>query len=121
MNQLQNLLGFVVGFLVGMVPAFLINFNSVFSDKNGSLNELLFTFVLIVVSYGVIGLAFGFLGKKSPLAWGRTISSPAFVILVLYAFGEPKSIAQSFVNICLTFASVWIGSSIGIRLNPKNK
>ena len=62
MSKVQSLVGFAMAFVEGLVPAFFVNLNSVFSDCNGSLNELLSIFVLIGVSYLLLGLAFGFFG-----------------------------------------------------------
>lgn len=62
-------------------------------------------YVLVVVSYGILGLVFGFIAKKSPLAWGLILSSPIIVGLMLYAFGEPEALIQILINIFLTLTT----------------
>ena len=119
MGKVKSMVGFAIAFLVGIVPAFFVNLNSVFSDSDGSLNELLSIFLLIVASYVLLGLAFGFFGEKKPWVWGVALSLPSVIILGLYSFHEPESLGQSFVSIGLTLISAWIGSKLGIHFKAK--
>lgn len=121
MRYLKSLVGFLFALMVGIVPAFFINFNAVFTDKSGSFKELIVIFMLLIGSYGLIGLIFGFIGRKSPLVWGLTLSLPAFIILALYAFKEPESMIQSLESICLTFIAAWFGAHLGFRLKSSKK
>ncbi len=116
---MKSIMGFILAFIIGIFPAFFINFNAVFSDSSGSIKELLSIYLLIIISYGLIGAAFGFLGKKKPFVWTVTICLPTIIIITLYSFSEPQTIGQSIINTCLTFASTWTGSYLGVRLKPE--
>ena len=58
---MKRLMVTIFAFIVGLIPGFFIVFNSVFSDSNGSFNERLFTFLLVIVVYVILGLIFGFI------------------------------------------------------------
>ena len=116
---MKSLITSIIGFIIGIVPGFFIVFNSVFSDSNGSIFERLFTFLLVIISYAILGLAFGFVGRKKPWEWSTSISLPAIIILALYSFQEPHLIGLNLFYLCLTFASVWLGSYLGLRLKAR--
>jgi len=72
----------ISAFIIGLIPAFFIVFNSVFTDSNGSFNERAVTFLLVIVVYVILGFIFTFMEKsKSRLPW-VTLSLPAVLILV---------------------------------------
>ena len=116
---MKSLITSLIGFIIGIIPGFFIVFNSVFSDSSGSILERLVTFLLVIISYAILGLAFGFMGREKPWVWSTSISLPAIVILVLYSFKEPHLIGLNLFYLCLTFASVWFGSYIGLRLRAR--
>jgi hypothetical protein len=118
MNPLKKFAGIVLAFIIGLIPAFFVNLNSVFSDWSGSLNEYLSIFILIIAIYFLLGLAFGFWGKNTPFVWGLSLSFPTIILLLLYSFSETNTLGQSIINICLTFVSAWVGAKVGIRIKP---
>ncbi len=106
----------ILVFIVGLIPGFFIVFNSVFSDSSGSLYERLFTFLLVLVAYVILGFIFGFIEKrKSWLSWA-SLSAPAVIILILYSFKETTLIGLSILYALLTLGSSWLGFFLGARL-----
>ena len=61
---MRRLLMSIYVFIVGLIPGFFIVFNSVFSDSSGSLNERLFTFLLVIVVYVILGFIVGFIPRS---------------------------------------------------------
>jgi chromate transport protein ChrA len=113
---MRNVIIAIFAFIVGLIPGFFIVFNSVFSDSSGSLNERLFTFLLVIVAYVILGFIFGFIEKrKSWLLW-VSLSAPAVIILVLYSFKETTLIGLNFLYACLTIGSSWFGSFVRERI-----
>ena len=109
----------ILAFIVGIIPGFFIVFNSVFSDSSGSLYERLFTFLLVIVVYGILGYSFGYNEKsKSWLLW-VSLSAPAVIILVLYSFSETTLIGLNTFYACLTLGSSWLGSFLSERLKKQ--
>ena len=110
----------ILAFMVGLIPGIFIVFNSVFSDSSGSLNERLFTFLLVIVVYVILGFIFGFIEKsKSRIAW-VSLSLPAVIILVLYSFKESTLLGLNILYACLTVGSSWVGYTARERLRKFN-
>lgn len=107
---MRKLIIAIIAFLVGVIPGFFIVFNFVFSDSSGSLNERLFTFLLVIVAYGILGLTLSFIEKSQWLPW-VSLSAPAVIILVLYSFKEINLIGLNILYACLTLGSSWLGYS----------
>lgn len=106
----------ILAFMVGIIPGFLIVFNSVFTDSSGNLNERLFTFLLVTVVYAILGFIFGLIEKsKSWVVW-FSLSMPAVIILVLYSFRESTLLGLNIFYACLTLGSSWLGSYVSERL-----
>ncbi|HBW33863.1 MAG: hypothetical protein VR66_11150 [Peptococcaceae bacterium BRH_c23] len=92
---------------------------SVYSDSSGSPRERLFTFLLVIATYVILGLIFGLIEKSKPgLSW-VSLSAPAVIILVLYSFKELTLIELTILFACLTVGSSWLGSFLSERLRPK--
>jgi len=102
----------ILAFIVGLIPGFFIVFNSVFTDSSGNLIERLFTFLLVIVVYVILGFVFGLIEKsKSWLTW-VSLSLPAVIILVLYSFKETNLLGLNILYACLTVGSSWLGSYV---------
>ena len=113
---MKNTITAILAFLVGLIPGFFIVFNSVFSDSNGSLNERLFTFLLTVVIYAILGFIFAFIETSKPWLCWICLSLPGIIILVLYSFKETTNLGLNFLYACLTIISAWAGSYLRLRL-----
>jgi len=103
-------------FIVGLIPGFFIVFNSVFSDSSSSLNERLFTFLLVMVVYVILGFIVGFIPRSTSWQLWVILSAPAVMILGLYSFKETTLIGLNILYACLTVGSCWLGSFVRERL-----
>jgi hypothetical protein len=106
----------VLAFMVGLIPGFFIVFNSVFSDSNGAFNERVFTFILTVVIYAILGFMFAFIKTSKPWLCWICLSLPGIIILVIYSFKETTNLGLNFLYACLTVVSAWAGSYLRQRL-----
>ena len=102
----------IVGFVIGVLPGFFIVFNSVFSDSSGSLYERIFTFMLVIVVYAILGFVFSFIEKRKSRLMGVSLSLPAVIFLILYSFSETTLIGLNILYACLTVGSCWLGSYV---------
>jgi len=107
---LRRLMIAAFAFIIGLIPAFFIVFNSVFSDSNGSLNERLFTFLLVIMAYAILGFIFSFIDKNGSWLLWVSLSAPAVIILLLYSFKESNLIGLNILYACLTLGSSWLGT-----------
>lgn len=111
----------ILAFIVGLIPGFFIVFNSVFSDSNGSLNERLFTFLLVIVVYVILGFIFGVIEKSNSWITWASLSLAAIIILVLYSFKETTLIGLNILYACLTVGSCWLGSYLEVSFKKTNR
>ena len=104
---MKRIFGYILAFIIGIVPAFFLVFNYLFTDSSGNFSERLITFIIVAIAYGLLGFAFGFFGKKTSLGWGIILSSPAIIIAFLYALREKQIIllAISYVIVSILFSS----------------
>ncbi|MFC1964410.1 hypothetical protein ACFLWG_00160 [Chloroflexota bacterium] len=106
--------------LVGMPLAFFFVFNAIFSDGT-SIVERFFSFVLIIISYGILGLVFGFIWPKHSWRWGIWISITAFLIVGWYSFRETEHLPLHFSYLVVTAASACLAALAGTRLSAKRR
>jgi hypothetical protein len=111
----------ILAMLIGIIPGFFIVFNSVFSDSNGSFGERAFTFLLVLLSYGLLGFLLGRLTKIKPIILCICLSAPAIIILVLYSFKEPGVIWLNLVYTAIVLVSSWFGGYLGDTLRKNKK
>ncbi|MGI1660059.1 MAG: DUF6954 family protein [Desulfitobacterium sp.] len=114
---MKKLLWYLIAFLLGILPGFFIVFNSVFSDPSGNISERLVTYLLVIVSFGVLGLLLG-RTRENPLIMGTMLSLFSIILLVFYLFKEPGSLLMILSYLVLTFASAYLGAKWGV---PKAK
>lgn len=105
-------------FIISILPAFFIVFNSVFSD-GGSFGERLFTFVLVICAYGILGFVLGYFVKGEPWKMGLWISLPAIIIVGLYSINEYTRLLLHLFYVALTIGSAVCGSYFGGSLGSK--
>lgn len=104
-------------FLLGILPGFFIVFNSVFSDPSGNFFERLVTYLLVIVSFGVLGFLLG-RTRENPLMMGTMLSLFSIILLVLYLFKEPGSLLLILSYLVLTLGASYLGAKWGA---PKTK
>lgn len=96
--------------LVGVLPAFFLVFNAVFSDA-GSAGEIALVVGLIVVTYGVLGAAAGYVtGMWQSGLW---LIAPALAIMIPYTFREPGRLLLHAIVINAAVCPALLGAYAG--------
>lgn len=111
---MKRLAGYLVAFVTGILPGFFIVFNAVFTDSSGRLIERLITFLLVILSYIVIGAGFGYYGFSIFWKLGIALALPAILILAFYSTLEVKLIPMNILYIFLTLISSFFGTWAGM-------
>lgn len=96
-------------FLFGLLPAFFLAFNVVFSDSFGVAERTL-GFAYVFLGYLVVGLVVGFVTRTDLRLQGALLAASAFLLLGLYSFKEPGSIPYHLV----VLAAVTVGAFGGV-------
>lgn len=112
---MKRILLYLSAFIIGILPGFFIVFNSVFTDSNGSIGERLFTFMLVIVVYGLLGFFFGRISREKPIPLGVVLSLPSIILLILYLFKEPKLVGIILLYLILTMGASCLGSIHGAK------
>lgn len=112
---------YALAIVTGILPAFFIVFNSVFSDSSGALGERLFTFLLTAAAYGILGFLFGYFSPSSSVRSGIALSAPAVLILILYTFKEPQTALLSIAYLVVTVITACAASSLGAYFRTSNR
>ena len=105
-----RLLAYVAAVSVGTLPAFYVVFNAIFTD-GGSPIERIVTFVLTIVAYGILGIAFGLFSSAAWWVLGLWISFPAIVIVAWYSARETGRLLLHLSYLVLAVGS----ASLGVR------
>ncbi len=111
---------YLAAVLVGLPPAFFIVFNAIFSDGT-SIPERLISFVLIIISYGILGFVVGFIWPERSWRWGIWISLTAFLIVGWYSLRETAYLLLHFSYLAVTAASACLAALAGTRLSVKRR
>lgn len=112
---MKRILVYLAAFLIGILPGFFIVFNSVFTDSNGNIGERFFTFLLVIVIFGVLGYLFGRLSSEKSITLGIMLSLPSIILLVLYLFKEPRLGGLILIYVVLTAGASYLGTTLGAR------
>ncbi len=115
MRDLKKILIYLSAFLIGIFPGFFIVFNSIFADSNGSIWERLFTFIFVIVIYGVLGFVFGRFTRENPIPLGVALSLPSILLLILYLFKEPQLVGLILLYQVLSIGASCLGSILGVK------
>jgi hypothetical protein len=118
MNSLGVILVYAIALVAGVLAGFFIVFNSVFSDVT-SAGERIFSFVLVVIVYAVLGLIFGYLAGS--WAVSLPLAIPAVLLVLWYTFREPGTLLLNFVYIVVTLAAACLGSYGGATLRTRGR
>jgi DMSO reductase anchor subunit len=113
--DLKSILIHLSAFIIGVLPGFFIVFNSIYSDANGSIWERLFTFILVFITYSILGFVFGRLSRKNPISLGIALSLPSSLLLILYLFKEPQLVGIILLYLALSTGASCLGSILGSR------
>ena len=120
---MKRIFGYILAFIIGIVLAFFLVFNYLFTDSSGNFSERFITFVIVALAYGIIGFCFGFIGKKASFRWGIVLSMPAFIIALLYALKEKQILllAILYVITSVIFSSAFAYFASKISKDKTNK
>jgi hypothetical protein len=113
------ILKLILGFIVGIVAGFFTVFNYVFTDSNGQYGEQLFTFVIVIALYAVLGFAAAFLYRGKPILSAAIVSTPAMFMLILYLLKEPGLFFLSALYVVATAISTYAGAYLKTLLFRK--
>lgn len=96
--------------VVGILPAFFLVFQSLFTDA-GALGERLLSLLLIGLVYGLLGAMFGYLARS----WqaGLWLGVPAAALVGLYTLRESQQILLHLLVLALTLAAGYGGARAG--------
>lgn len=108
----------IAEFIIGILPGFFLVFNFMFTDII-SVNERAFSFLVVAVTYLILGAAFGLAGAdiKSEGIW---LALPAILFAVLYSFSEVATIVMNLLYTSAVLVFSITGFSLGAKLS-KNR
>ena len=108
-------LGTFVVFLLSLLAAFFVTFNSVFSDVFG-VGERIFTYVYAGAVFFVLAFFCGLIGPAHVRRWPYILSVPSVLILALYTFSEPQNILIHAGFAVLVPLASYGGARVGARV-----
>ena len=117
--RLPRPLGYVLAIGIGVIPAFFVVFNAIFSDIF-STAERLFTLLLTAVVYGLLGLIFGIVGPSGLWQWGAWLALPAAIIVVWQSLDEPERALLNLAYLVVAFCAAAALSYAGARLRTRS-
>ena len=79
------LTGRMAALAAGFVVGFFIVLNSLFSDVF-TWQERLYSFVLVILAYGLLGLIFGMISPSLSWKWGLWLAAPAVLLVISYSY-----------------------------------
>jgi hypothetical protein len=112
--------GYILAVIAGIPPAFFLVFNAIFSD-GGSVPERIFSFFLVIMAYGILGLVFGLVRPRPSWRWGLWIGLPAFIIVVWYSYLEADRLLLHFLYLVAAFTPACLAGLAGARLSARRK
>ncbi len=116
--RLPRPLGYAIAVGIGMVPAFFVVFNAIFSDIFSAVERLL-TMVLTAMSYGLLGFLFGVAAPGASWQWGGWLALPAAVIVVRQSLDEPERAPINLVYLLVALGAAAATSYAGARLRAR--
>lgn len=116
---MKKILWSAAEFLVGILPGFFLVFNFMFTDVT-SVYERVFSFLLVSVTYLVLGTAFG-LAAYAAVMPGIWLSLPALFFVLIYSFKEAHSVAINILYAAAALIFSLLGSCLGTRLSKNRR
>lgn len=116
---MKKYLWFIAEFIIGIIPGFFLVFNFMFTDVI-SINERLFSLLLVSVTYLVLGAAFG-LASYAIRSGGIWLSLPALIIVFLYSIKETHSLVINLLYAAASLGFSIIGHRLGAKLSKNRK
>ncbi len=103
----------------GLLPSFFVVFNAIFSDVF-SVSERLFTFVLTLIVYGILGAVFGYVSPRNYWGWAFWLTLPAAAIVIWYSLDEGRWLLH-LSYVVVAFASAAAGAAAGSNRRIRNR
>jgi MFS family permease len=114
------LTGRMAALAAGFVVGFFIVLNSLFSDVF-TWQERLYSFVLVILAYGLLGLIFGMISPSLSWKWGLWLAAPAVLLVIFYALTDGFRPFLYTFYILLTLICACGGAFLGTGLRLKKK
>ena len=114
--QGNSLKGRVAALVVGFVVGFFIVLNSIFSDVF-TFKERLYSFLLVILFYGVIGLVFSLVSPS--WKWGLWLAAPAVLLVIFYSISDGFRPLLYISYIVLTIVCACGGAYLGAKIRKK--
>jgi len=111
---------YILAFLTGLLPGFFLVFNFMFSDVI-SLYERGFSFLVVVVAYLILGVAFGLIGHDNGWKPGIWLSLPAIIFALAYSVNEAGTIATNLLYAAAAIGAAVTGAGLGAKFSRKRK
>lgn len=115
---MKKTLWLILAFATGLLPGFFLVFNFMFSDVISPYERGL-SFLVVIVTYLVLGAAFGLTGHDNGRKLGILISLPALILAFIYSIKETGTISINFLYSAAALVSSVTGSSLGSKLSKK--
>jgi hypothetical protein len=116
--SITRIAGYGAALLIGALAGFFLVFNILFTDVS-STNERLYSFLLTIVVYLVLGAIFGYLMATWHV--GLVLSLVAVVLALLYSAREPGNLPLHLAYILATLAAACGGAYAGARVKTRAK
>jgi len=105
----NKILGHIGAAAAGLLPAFFLVFQSVFTDSS-SMRERAVALGLIALVYSLLGALFGYFTRS----WqsGLWLSVPAVMLVGLYSVREPQQLLLHVATVAVALVAGWGGARL---------
>lgn len=117
---LARIVGYVFALFIGIFPALFLVFKAIFSEDFSALDHLGMS-ILVILTYGVLGLAFSFVLPSLSWHWAIWLSLMAFLLVAWYSTFEVEQIPLNVLYLVTTGISAYLGTLLGTRLSLKRR
>ncbi len=117
---LARIVGYAVACFIGIFPALFLVFKAIFSEDFSAFDHLVML-ILVILTYGVLGLAFSFVLPSLSWHWAIWLSLMAFLLVAWYSTFEVKQIPLNVLYLVTTGVSAYLGTLLGTRLSLKRR
>ncbi|HWI53173.1 MAG TPA: hypothetical protein VNT01_13615 [Symbiobacteriaceae bacterium] len=106
---MNKVLGHIGAAVAGVLPAFFLVFQSVFTDSS-SAGERTVALGLIALVYGLLGALFGYFTRS----WqsGLWLGVPAVMLVGLYSVREPQQLLLHVATVAVALLAGWAGARL---------
>jgi hypothetical protein len=113
---LVNVLGRLSAGVIGLVAGFFVAFNAVFTDVFG-FGDMLGAVAYVLVSYTLLGLLFGVLGRTTGVRWALWLAPPGLVLVAFSLLDSTERIPYIASVVVAVVVGSLGGAWAGMRLS----